>query len=42
MEAVLSGQSPNYETLVRNIILGYPKDKICSIVRGTMESHLFQ
>jgi hypothetical protein len=42
MEAVLSGQSPNYETLVKDIILGYPKEKICSIVRSTMESNLVQ
>ena len=40
MEAVLSGRSPDYKKLVKGIMLEYPKHKICSIVLGTVKSHL--
>jgi transposase len=40
LNAVLSGVSPNYNTLVKEIVLGYPQHKICSIVQGTMKSQL--
>ena len=40
LDLVLSGESPNYNNLVKDILLGYPRHKICSIVQGTMKSQL--
>ena len=40
LASILEGKSPNYPRLLKDVILGYPKEKISSIVSGTMMSHL--
>ena len=40
MQAILEGASPDFEKLLRRILLGYPKEKIASICQRTYESML--
>ena len=40
MMAILKDSSPDFEKLLRKILLGYPTEKIASICRRTYESML--
>lgn len=40
MQLILEGQAPNYEKMIRGIMTGYPKEKICSICGKMIKSKL--
>ena len=40
MQAILEGASPDFEKLLRSILLGYATEKIASICQRTYESML--
>ena len=41
MNAMPQGGAPDFEKLLRRIMMAYPQEKIASICKGTYESMLF-